>query len=108
MLERIIKAIKSGSANIITPEMCRAFTLAVNGAFESSGCINKIPPEHIERTTTGNQVKTVIRGIDEMIESSFQQNKLFSELGVPWAKSSEEISLEKYSRFPNRAFVIDS
>jgi predicted dehydrogenase len=73
-------------------------TLCINGAHESS-------PIHedtglVSRLWENNAIKTIIHGIDNIIARSFVQEKLFSELGIPWAHKGEVVSLEGYTSFP--------
>ena len=81
-------------------EMTRPFTLAVNGAFESSGGTHKIPESALERPPDGQGGNRVeITGIDAIIERAFTERKLFSDLGVPWAVATQPFSVENYTRF---------
>jgi predicted dehydrogenase len=105
MLEQMIKCIESGKTNIITPQMCRPFTLAVNGAFDSSGRVYEIPQEYIQRSGSDDKIKTVIKDIDQVMINAYKQNKLFSEMGLPWSHLADEISIKDYNYFPSRNFT---
>ncbi len=80
-------------------EDCRSFVLASNGAFESCQRVIAIPDEHIVREKEDNTIATYIYDIDKIILQASQSGKLFSELPVKWAVSTERFSLDGYSEF---------
>jgi hypothetical protein len=86
--------------------MTRPHTLAVNGAFESAqsaGGPLGIPREalHVYEEAQADRMETFteIRDIVSMIERAAAERKLFSDLGVPWAKSTDAFALEDYTSF---------
>ena len=83
-------------------EMCRPFTLAVNGAFESAQHIRRIPPEYLRISGEGPARKTVIDGIDAALPRAASQGKLFSDLQLPWAVGSATFDMTGYDRFPQQ------
>ncbi|NQU76579.1 MAG: Gfo/Idh/MocA family oxidoreductase [Planctomycetes bacterium] len=83
-------------------EMCRPFTLAINGAFESARQVRRIPPEYLRITGEGPGRKTVIQGIDSAVPRAASQCRLFSDLQLPWAKRTATFDLTGYKRFPQR------
>ncbi|ACM61159.1 Gfo/Idh/MocA family protein [Caldicellulosiruptor bescii] len=80
-------------------EVTRNFVLASNGAFESSGCIYDIPDEYLEISNENGKIYTYIKNIKEIIDEAAENRKLFSEIGVPWAKQTEEFDLIDYCCF---------
>ena len=83
-------------------EMVRPFTLAVNGAFESSRQVHAIPAEYLRISGTGATRKTVIDGIDAAIPEAASRGELFSDLGQPWAHPTATFDLTGYSQFPQQ------
>ena len=85
-------------------QMTRPHTLAVNGAFESSGGAHKIPDDMLEIYTSpddaeAKDVCTEIPNIGDIIERAFAERKLYSDLGAPWAVATKPFSVENYTRF---------
>ncbi len=83
-----------------TPANSRPFVVAINGAYESAGKIVPIPRESVrEFETEDGEYKTVLEGIDEIIDEAFEKKALFSDLGIKWATPSTEINVEDYKTF---------
>lgn len=78
---------------------CRNFVLACNGAFESSGEITEIPDKYLIIEPENNTIATNIKNIDKIIEEAAEQGKLFSEIAVEWAVSTQPFSMEGYQSF---------
>ena len=74
--------------------------LAVNLAFESSSGITTVPASARTETMLGDSPLVAIRGLEEVLQAAYHEGKLPSELGVPWAVSSETIVAEGYTSFP--------
>jgi hypothetical protein len=74
-------------------------TLAANGAHDSSP-VHSIGREYLRRTAAEDSMRTVIAGVDEVIAQAFAEEKLFSELGVPWARPGRVVQLKEYELFP--------
>lgn len=83
-------------------EIAKAQTLCINGMHESCPEITAIPPAEVEQKWQENDSKRIINGIDAMIEQAYAEEKLFAEIGVPWAKPAVAFPLENYRRFPER------
>jgi hypothetical protein len=77
----------------------RAFLLASNGAFESSGGTHGIPERFIRRYPQADSVATHLTGIRELILRAAGQGKLFSELGVEWAVPGKAMDMSGYRLF---------
>jgi len=80
----------------------RPYQLAANGAFESSGTVHKVDPEYIIRESEGDSVATTIKDIPDIIGQAIEEQKLFSDLGIPWAEPTETFYLAGYREFPKR------
>ncbi|OHB58370.1 MAG: hypothetical protein A2Y12_01030 [Planctomycetes bacterium GWF2_42_9] len=100
MLKELIRCYESGDEFAATLESCRPFVVAVNSAFESNGYPCAIDNKHISRFECGDNVKRTIKGINDILESAYNENKLFSEIGVEWARKSAKYDVENYSFFP--------
>jgi predicted dehydrogenase len=113
MLKKLAECYESKAPYIVSLETCRPFTLAVNGAFESCGGyphpIDKKYLVYSEQSEpSGNTVKTVIKGIDNLLKVAHENGKLFSEVGAEWAKKSSNFDLRGYKKFPTTArFELD-
>ena len=85
--------------------MTRPHVLAVNGAFESAGYPVTIPAEHthVWSDEASGAVFTSVQGIEELMQRAAAERKLFSDLGVPWARKTEQFSLRDYARFELQA-----
>ena len=83
-----------------TPANSRPFVVAINGAYESAGKIVPVPRELVrEFETEYGEYKTVLEGIDEIIDEAFEKRALFSDLGIKWAIPSAEVNVEAYKAF---------
>jgi predicted dehydrogenase len=99
MLSQLAQSYESDKPFTVDLEMCRPFTVCVNGAFESCGTIHSIGTDYIEETEYEESVKTVISDIDQIIDKCNTNGKLFSEMAVPWAKSSNPLNVKGYNEF---------
>ena len=89
-------------SNLTCPlAMTRSHVLAVNGAFESVEWPVSVPPEALDVITDAAEGETHvhIKGIEELIERAATERKLFSDLGVPWAKATQPFSVTDYTQF---------
>lgn len=98
MLRSICRAAAGQDTFYCTLELAILQTRAANGAHEATQ-IHTLPDDLISRTPEEGSVKTVIKGIDDVIHRAFEEEKLFSEMGVPWAKPYGSFSLDGYTRF---------
>lgn len=97
---------------LFTTQDGRAHVLAVNLAFESSSGIAEIPESERKVTVAQNGDQHIaVKGLEEIMRRAYRETKLLSELGVPWAKASQEVSPEGYQAFPQsdklRAFLAE-
>ncbi|OHB57089.1 MAG: hypothetical protein A2173_04160 [Planctomycetes bacterium RBG_13_44_8b] len=104
MLASMADSFTNNSPYLVPLEMCRPFMLVVNGAFESSDGISAIDKKYVKRVTQEDgDVKTIIDDIDNILRTSHEQGKLFSEVGAKWAKKSSSFVLKGYRKFPTSA-----
>jgi len=81
-------------------EIAKAQTLCINGMHESCPEIATVPATEIVKVAQKDDSTVVIQGIDAIIEKAYAEEKLFAEIGVPWAKPAKAFSLENYRHFP--------
>ncbi len=99
MLEKLADGFEQGGNYAATVETCRPFTLAVNGAFESCGRPVGIPEQYISHVEQGDDVKTIIKNLDHILEQAHLEGRLFSEINVEWAAKSKVFTLANYKEF---------
>jgi predicted dehydrogenase len=96
-------AVSAGDASLLRCDlnMGRCFTLAINGAYESSRMVRAIPPQLTSRglDEKGRPI-TIVEGMNEAIARCGQEGRLFSDIGLPWASASQPFDLRDYRRFP--------
>jgi predicted dehydrogenase len=102
MLEMLHKSLSTGEPFACSLDTCKPFTTCVNAAFESVGEINAINSKYVNRREQGDTIKTVIKDIDKALKVAYDGGKLFSELGLEWAKKSEPFKIENYDSFPSK------
>ena len=101
MLERLADDYEAGTPYLGSLEVCRPFTLAVNGAFESSRFTHGIGREHLRRSDKDGEVQTVVAGLQDLMQQAYQQGKVLSEMGAPWAVRTEPFDVTGYRTFPS-------
>jgi len=77
----------------------RAFLLASNGAFESSGGTHGIPARFCERRPMDGSVSTHLAGIKQLVLEAAAGHRLYSEMGVEWAVPGRAVDMAAYRRF---------
>jgi predicted dehydrogenase len=75
----------------------RGYVLATNGALLSSGGIHDIAGEWIRTYKNGDDTGFDVVGLHEAVTNCFRTGSLFSELGLPWAATSQKVSLENFT-----------
>ncbi len=107
VMDAVIKKVSDKNAFVCDLDIAGTQTLAANGAHESSE-IHQIDEKLIyvaelkDAYTQSVSKQHIVRGISEIVKESYDKEKLFSELGVPWAVKGNIFPLENYSRFPSR------
>jgi predicted dehydrogenase len=75
--------------------------LAIDLAFESSGGIATIGPEHVAQGTAGDGSALVrVEGMEGLLRQALASGRMFSELGAPWARATRPVAARGYGRFP--------
>lgn len=83
-----------------TPDNTRAFVVAVDGSFESSGSVVPLPEDEVHTETTEDKaVHHVVDGVDDLLREAFSQRALPSEIGVSWAEPRSSVDVTQYARF---------
>ena len=101
MMERLAEAYENKQPYCGSLEVCRPFTLTVNGAFESSKLTHAIDSKYVKRFEHEDSVKTAVEGLDDLLQAAFEQGKLLSEVGAAWAVKTEPFDLTGYKKFPS-------
>jgi predicted dehydrogenase len=102
MFDGFLDAVEGEAPVNSSLQMCRNFTLAVNGAFESAVRTRRIDDAYLTRTPDRDSVATVIDGIDELVDQAAERGATFSDLGAPWAVPTEPFDLTDYREFPQQ------
>ena len=96
----MVGALRNGERILATLEMGRAQTTCINGAHESCPSIHEIPEDQVEAVEHKGANYRIVNGLLELLQKRADEEKLFSELGVPWAEGSEPFDMAGYSTFP--------
>ncbi|MCE5216311.1 Gfo/Idh/MocA family oxidoreductase [bacterium] len=95
-----IRYLRGVDAELNCPvEMTRPHTVALNAAFESNGAPQQIPAEYVTREPRNDTIFTAINDIPEVIRQGYEQGKLYSDLGVPWARATRWVDTRDYRAF---------
>jgi len=102
----MVGVIRDGAAPLSTPEVARVQTLCINGAHESCPEIHDIPASAYQEVVTDRGTFRIVDGLDELVHRSADEGKLFSELGVSWAKRNDVFDVTGYNHYPS--FIRDT
>jgi len=102
IFEHLAARLQDPHAFICDPDIAATQTLVVNAAHQACP-IHEIAPEFIVRQPSSDDTVTVIRGVDAVVKQAFADEKLFSELAVPWAQKARALDLEYYTGFSGQA-----
>ncbi|MEN6358041.1 MAG: Gfo/Idh/MocA family oxidoreductase [Armatimonadota bacterium] len=108
LYRRLAQSLEQGTPFYGELEVCRPFTVMVNGAFESPGQITQIPSEYTRREEKYDSMVTIVDGMDDLLIKAHAEGKLLSEVGAPWAKKSKIVNMTGYNQFPSRGFGEES
>jgi predicted dehydrogenase len=100
MLRSIADALNTDSDFCADIKNCRAFTLTVNSAYESSGGVERIDDMYVREEPYADTTKRVLIGIDNDILSAHNRGMLFSECGFDWAVKTNPFRCAGYDFFP--------
>ncbi len=107
VMEGILKRVSDRNAFICDLDIAGTQTLAANGAHEASK-INQIDDKLVfvqtvkDAYTQLESKQHAVKGMDAAVMESYNKEKLFSELGVPWAIRGSVFNLENYTHFPSK------
>ena len=96
----MVHTLNGEEAIISTLEMGRSQTICINGAHESCPEVHTIPGDDIQEVDHKGDRFLVVNGLHDLLHSSADSDKLFSEMGVSWAKGSEAYEMAGYDFFP--------
>ena len=74
----------------------RGYVLATNGMLVSSGKIRDIGHECVRRYERDGDSGFEVAGLRSAVGETFRTGKLFSEQGLPWAETTQLVSLEQF------------
>lgn len=99
---QVFARVTDAEAPVCSLDNAEAHTLCVNGAHESAA-IRDIPQQYLTtHQQAGGESQIAINDLSTYMSQVFDQEKLFSEIGVPWASPGKEISMLEYRQFPSR------
>ena len=75
------------------------FVRVSNGAYQSAGKIVPVGAETMRRYPEEHSMATEVKDIGAIIEEAARKRKLFSEIGVPWAKKTPWFDVRGYETF---------
>lgn len=103
MIEHLCRAMRTDSPVIGNLISMRPFTLCVNAAFESVGVINTIPRSALNSVMEAEvETHVAIKDVGDILKKAFENNALFSEINVSWARKSKVFETANYAHFPVR------
>ena len=96
----MVHALNDGEAIVSTLEIGRSQTLCINGAHESCPEVHGFPAETVQTVMKRDSKFLVVDGLLDLLHRSADEGKLFSEMGVSWAKAGKVYELSGYNHFP--------
>lgn len=100
MLTDLAECYGNGRPYKVPLDLCRPFTLCVNGAFDSSGQPNEIDAKHIVKSRHNGMPITLIRDIVPIMQRAHTGAQLLSEIQIPWARRGRPVDMKEYNCFP--------
>jgi hypothetical protein len=85
MFAAVLKKAAGENAFVCDVKIAGMQTVCSNTAFESSG-INVIPADFLSEHEKYGERYVVVDGIEQICSEAFQQEKLWSDMSVPWAR----------------------
>lgn len=83
-----------------TMEIARSQILVSNLAFESAEGIVTIPQKFLKSGNNKHRKKTYVKDMEEVLNQAYQNSSLLSEMDIPWAQATAEVSGDSYTHFP--------
>lgn len=95
-----IESIRSRKPPACGPEASISQTLCLNGMQDSDPEIVNFPGNLIMSEGEPGRRRIWVDGLDAVLETCYQRNRLPNELGIPWSRPGKIINLAGYERFP--------
>ena len=99
MVSQVCARVTNPDKFICDLDIAGTHTLCVNGAHESSR-IHIVDKQFVDRIPEKDDLRSVLRGIEEVTEQALEQEKLYSELRIPWSQPATVVPMRNYSFFP--------
>ncbi|MCK5739644.1 Gfo/Idh/MocA family oxidoreductase, partial [bacterium] len=105
-----VLTVTSSRAQIPSAMLASARTpvLVANLAFESAKKIIEIPDHYCREIKDRRGSRRFVRDMDTMLLEAYKENKLLSEMGLPWAEPSEPFVVPENYTFPQKINFIES
>lgn len=97
-----VAGVRSGAAPVCGPDAALGQTLAVNAMQDAAPEIVPFPAGLVRFAPSPTGGRRWVEGLDEAFARCFEEEKLPSEIGVPWSRPAGRINLTDYRRFPSR------
>jgi len=98
MFDNVIEKLNGGDVPVCDLDIAATQTLCIN-AMHAASAIHTIPNNHYDVSQTPDAEQVKINDIESILQKAFKDEKLPSELGIPWAKASEVFDCEKFDFF---------
>jgi predicted dehydrogenase len=94
MLARVLDRLEGREGFVCSLGIARAHALAI-AAMHRSSDVTAVPAGQVTRIPADGSVKTVVAGLDPMLDRCFAEARLPSEIGVSWAVPGEVVAVEE-------------
>jgi len=94
MLARVLDRLEGREGFVCSLGIARVHALAI-AAMHRSSDVTAVPADQVTRTPADGSVKTVVAGLDSMLDRCFAEARLPSEIGVSWAVPGEVVAVEE-------------
>jgi predicted dehydrogenase len=95
-----LDGLRSRRQPLCGPEAAASQVLCINGMHDSMPRIADFPEPLLRLNGEPGSRQRWIDGLDEALLRCYNQAKLPSELGLPWSRKGQVISLRKYKEYP--------
>lgn len=98
IFDALEKRVRGEDAFVCDLAIAGVQTTVVNGAHESN-VVRAIPQEQIKRVPHEGSTRSIVTGLDAVMDKAFADEVLFSDADAPWAAPAPVFSLEGYHEF---------
>ncbi len=98
IFDALVDRLQGKNTFICDLELAKGQTLIINAA-QQCAPIHPIDASHTERTETNGGYYTIIAGVDDLMQTAWQQEKLLSEVGAPWTAPGGAMDVTGYTTF---------